>query len=500
MEEINLKEFYQYYKKFILGIIVVCLLFVAIALVYNIFIKKPLYSTSTTLILVKNENDTSQNISQNDILLNQKLVTSYSRIVKSRLVLEQVIENLDLEYEFEDLYNEVEVSSVNDTEIFEIKVTDKDADVAYNIASEITTVFDKEIKQIYKINNVSIIDNATLPTKPSNDHLFRDVVVALFVGFVLSSGLVFIIFYFDDTVRDIETIEKEIGLPIVAKVYKDNSGIDLIVDKKPNSNASESIRTLRTNLQFSSIDEDLKTILVTSSLPSEGKSFVSANLAISFAQTGKRVLLMDCDLRKGRQSNIFKVNGRKGLSNLLIHDIHKYADYIFETKIDNLYIIPKGALPPNPSELLNSKKNEVLLELLKRYFDIIILDGAPIMGLSDSLILSSLVDKTIIVTSINQTPKSELLNTKKGLESVGADVAGVVANNLPAPKGHYGGYYYSGYYSDTPAPEEDTKKKVSRIKPISASKPKEEKIETETEKEDNGTIIDDTIENLLKRK
>ena len=137
MEEINLKEFYQYYKKFILGIIVVCLLFVAIALVYNIFIKKPLYSTSTTLILVKNENDTSQNISQNDILLNQKLVTSYSRIVKSRLVLEQVIENLDLEYEFEDLYNEVEVSSVNDTEIFEIRVTDKDADIAYNIASEI---------------------------------------------------------------------------------------------------------------------------------------------------------------------------------------------------------------------------------------------------------------------------------------------------------------------------------------------------------------------------
>ena len=501
MEEINLKEFFTFYKKFILGVIAVCLVFVVITLLFNIFIKKPLYSTSTTLILVNNENDTSQTISQNDILLNQKLVSSYSRIVKSRLVLEQVIDNLNLEYDFEDLYGEVEVASVNDTEIFEIKVTDKNADLAYKIASEITTVFDKEIKQIYKISNVSVIDGATLPTKPSNDHLFRDIVIAFFIGFVLSSGIVFIVFYFDDTVRDIETIEKEINLPIIAKIYKDNSGIDLIVDKKPNSNASESIRTLRTNLQFSSIDEDLKTILVTSSLPSEGKSFVSANLAISFAQTGKRVLLMDCDLRKGRQSNIFKVNGRKGLSNLLIHDIHKYADYIFETKIDNLYIIPKGAVPPNPSELLNSKKNEALLELLKKYFDIIILDGAPIMGLSDSLILSSLVDKTIIVTSINHTPKSELINTKKGLESVGADVAGVVANNITAPKGHYGGYYYSGYASESTEPIiEEPKKRVRRVKPISAIKFKEETPEEEKTEEDNSTLIDDTIENLLKRK
>ena len=152
MEEINLKEFFTFYKKFILGVIAVCLVFVVITLLFNIFIKKPLYSTSTTLILVNNENDTSQTISQNDILLNQKLVSSYSRIVKSRLVLEQVIDNLNLEYDFEDLYDEVEVASVNDTEIFEIKVTDKDADVAYNIASEITTVFDKESpKQLQKI-------------------------------------------------------------------------------------------------------------------------------------------------------------------------------------------------------------------------------------------------------------------------------------------------------------------------------------------------------------
>ena len=459
MEEINLKEFYEYYKKYLLGVIVVCLLFVAIALVYNIIIKTPLYSSSTTLILVKDENDSSQTISQNDIMLNQKLVSSYSRIVKSRLVLEQVIKNLNLDYDFETLYDEVSVNGVNDTEIMEIVVTDKDAEKSVLIANEIGKVFDTEIKQIYKISNVSIIDSAVLPLKPSNDHLLRDMVLAVFLGFALSSGVIFLVFYFDDTIRDVETIEKEIGIPVIAKVVKDDNGIDLLVDKKPNAQAAESIRTLRTNLQFSSVDEELKTLLITSSMPSEGKSFISANLAISFAQTGKRVLLMDCDLRKGRQNTIFRITGRKGLSNLLISDIHGYADYIYETKIDNLYIIPKGSLPPNPSELLNSKKNEVLLEILKRHFDIIILDGAPIMELSDSLILGSIVDKTIIVSSINSTQKTELLNTKKGLENIGAHIAGVVANNLTVRKGQYG--YGYGYYGNEVS-EEPVKKKVVR--------------------------------------
>lgn len=487
MEEINLKEFYQYYKKYILGVIAACLLFVAVALVYNVIIKKPVYSTSTTIILVKNENDNTQTISQSDILLNQKLVSAYSRIIKSRLVLDQVIKTLDLEYDFEKLYDEVTINAVNDTEIIEIIVTDEDATKAFNIANEITAVFDKEVKQIYKISNVSVIDEAVLPTKPSNDHLFRDVAVALFLGFVLSSGLIFIVFYFDDTIRDVESLEKDLNVPVIGKVYKDDSGIDLIVDKKPNAGASESIRTLRTNLQFSSVDEELKTILVTSSLPSEGKSFVSANLAISFAQTGKRVLLMDCDLRKGRQSGIFKVNGRKGLSNLLISDIRNYTEYIIKTKIENLYVIPKGTLPPNPSELLNSKKNEVLIELLKRHFDIIILDGAPIMGLSDSLILGSIVDKTLIVTSLNKTPKTELLNTKKSLEGIGAHLAGIVVNNLVAKKGHYG--YGYGYYEGITNDNTLTKKQV-----VTKSK-----ISSKSKDDDDEEIsnIEDTLADLI---
>ena len=459
MEEINLKDFYGYYKKYTLAIIIVCLLFLIVALVYNIAFKTPMYSTSTTILLVKNETaDKEDSIDQNDITLNQKLVSTYRQIIKSRLVLEQVIKKQELNYSFEKLYKEVQVSAVEDTEIIRITVTDESATNACNIANEIASVFDKEVKQIYNINNVSIIDVALVPNTPSNDNVIRDGVLAVLIGFVFMSAVVFVIFYFDDTIRDTETMESDLGLSVIAKVFRDKNDTELIVDKKPNASSSESIRTLRTNLQFASIDTELRTMLVTSSLPGEGKSFVSANLAISFAQAGKRTLIIDCDLRKGRQHKLFKIAGRKGLSNLLINEVEEYPKYISQSKIENLFILPRGTYPPNPSELLNSKKNQHLIELLKGHFDIIILDGAPIVGLSDSLILSSMVDKVLLVTSINSTPKTEVLNTKRDLENVGANIAGLVANNVIAKKGHYGSYYYYYGYDDEGNKVESKKK------------------------------------------
>ena len=458
MEEINLKEFWQYYKKYILGIIIICLISVILTLVYNIAFKTPKYSTYTTIVLVKDESSSETDvINQSDITLNQKLVSTYREIIKSRLVLNQVIERLKLDYTYEKLYDEIKVEAKDETEILKITVTDDDANMASNIANEIAVVFDKEVTQIYNINNVSIIDTALVPTKPSNDNAFRDAILAIMLSFVGCSAIVFVVFYFDDTLREVETIETDLKMPVVAKVYKDANKMDLIVDKRPNAASSESIRTLRTNLQFSSVDSELKTVLVTSSLPGEGKSFVSANLAASFAQAGKRVLLLDCDLRKGRQQDIFKVSGKRGLSNLLIEDIKNFGEYIHATRVENLFIIPRGVFPPNPSELLNSKKNQALLELLKKHFDIIILDGAPIVGLADSLILSSMVDQVLLVASINHTPKTEILNTKKNLENVGAKICGVVANNVVARKGHYGNYYY--YYGYT-----DDGKKVKKVR------------------------------------
>ena len=444
MEEINLKDFFDYYKKYILIIIIVMLLSVAGILSYNMWLKTPLYSTSTTVVLVKKSNTTDSQTDLSDISLNQKLVATYSQIVKSKLVLNQVITNLDLDYSYNELSKEISVNAVDNTEIIKITVTDKNARVASLIANNVAEVFISEVIKIYNMDNVSVIDAAEVNYTPSNNNLIRDAILSMLVSFVAVSfvavsGIVFVVYYFDDTLRDVDSIEKEIELPVVAKVFKDKNGIELIVDKKPNAAASESIRTLRTNLQFASVDKAIKTILVTSTLPSEGKSFISANLATSFAQAGKKVLLVDCDLRKGRQHKIFKIAGKNGLSNLLIGDISKFKDYVVETKISNLSVMSRGIVPPNPSELLNSKKNKELIEKLNNEFDIVILDGAPITGLSDSLILSSMV-------SINHTPKTELLNTKKSLLGVGADLAGCVANNIVAKNHHYGNYYYNSYY------------------------------------------------------
>ena len=220
---------------------------------------------------------------------------------------------------------------------------------------------------------------------------------------------------------------------------------ELVIFNKPKSNISEDIRTIRTNLKFTSTDKESKVILVTSAIPGEGKSFISSNLGAAFAKTEELTLIIDSDLRLGRIHKIFGVSNKTGLSNLLVEeDLSKIPYYVKKTEISNLYVIPRGTVPPNPSELLNSKKNSRLIEILKKKFDIVILDSAPLTGLSDSLILSSLVDKVLIVSSVNHTPKTELINAKKALENVGANVAGIVINNVVGRRGSYGGYYY--YY------------------------------------------------------
>lgn len=454
MEEINIRDFLNYLKKYVLVIVAVALVLVIGVFVYDKSIKKPLYTTYTTIILTKsNEAQTGTTITQNDILLNQKLVETYSKIIKSKLVLEQVISETGVTYTTEELSENVSVEAYENTEMLKISVTDQDPELAANIANSIAQVFSGEIAKIYQINNISVVDVAVTPEEVSNNTLKRDLLLALFISIFGTIGVVFVVYYFDDTVKLTDDLEEEIGMPVVAKVFKSDIGsknnrkVELLAQKYPKSVVSESIKTLRTNLQFSSVDEDIKTILITSSIPGEGKSFISANLAISFAQTDKKVLIVDCDMRKGRQHRIFKLSNSKGLSNLLIDDMTNYKDYINKTSVDGVSVITRGTVPPNPSELLNSKKNADLLRVLKAKYDVIIYDGVPCNGLPDSIIMSKLVDKVLIVSSDSMTPKSVLESTKKQLESVNAPVAGDVLNNVNRKNSTYGKYY--GYYGDS---------------------------------------------------
>ncbi len=218
---------------------------------------------------------------------------------------------------------------------------------------------------------------------------------------------------------------------------------ELIIYSKPKGATSEAIRTLRTNLQFSLIDNS-KVVMVTSSIPGEGKSFISANLAGAFSMVNKKVLLIDCDLRKGRQSKIFNVTDDKGLSMLLLEDIKNYRKYIHKTSVDNLFVLLNGIVPPNPSELLGSQKNRDLMDILKKDFDIIILDCPPVSAVTDALVLASVADKIIIVSAYKKTPMEILRDTQKSFEAVKDKIAGVVINQVKHKKGSK--YYYSDRY------------------------------------------------------
>ena len=222
---------------------------------------------------------------------------------------------------------------------------------------------------------------------------------------------------------------------------------ELVVNTDPKSNVSETLRIVRTNLQFSAVDETLKTILVTSSVPGEGKSFISSNLAVTFAQNNSKVLIVDCDMRKGRLHKIFDVENEKGLSNLLIDEMNAdLKQYIKKTDIDNLSIITMGTVPPNPSELLASARCKLVIEMLKNKFDYIIFDGTPVNGLTDSIIMASLVDKVVIVSSIGDINIELLKNCKQSLDNVGANIAGVVVNKTDNVSSSY--YSYYGYYGE----------------------------------------------------
>ncbi len=233
---------------------------------------------------------------------------------------------------------------------------------------------------------------------------------------------------------------------------------ELIAQRTPKSPIAEVFRTLRTNIQFMNSKKSLKTLLVTSTMPGEGKSWVAANLAITFAQAGKKVLIIDADMRKGRQHTMFNVENRLGLSNFLsgIDEMGRNENldvlkYVKATEIQNLYLIPAGNVPPNPSELLASEITINMIEKLKEVFDFIIFDGTPSLLVTDALIISRLVDSTVIVTEHNSTKKDNLEKVKKDIENVGGQIVGIILNKIPVNAKKYMSTYY---YSSTNKPVE----------------------------------------------
>lgn len=462
MEEIDLKELLLVYWKKKWFVAIVTLISIAIGYYYSYYHVVPKYESTTTLMLGKISNFSSDSteirddyqITQSEITINSSLVSTYSKLITSRTLVQKVIANLNLNISEGAIIGSTIVSRVEQTQLIQIRVRNTNPELACKIANEIAKVFSDQIKDIYNINNVYIVDQAIPSGTPYNINHKKDLGISALIGFVLSSGLILLYYLLDNTVKSEEQLEENIGvknlinIPLEKK-QKNKISSEIIAYSDPKSIISETFRTLRTNVQFSNTNsKDAKTFLITSCFQSEGKSYVSANLAITFAQVGKKVILVDADMRKGRQHEIFEVNNNNGLSNYLImttknDSLNSIGDYIQTTLIDNLYIMTAGMTPPNPSELLTSQKMIDLIKYLEQIFDIVIFDGTPSTIVTDAIILSKFVDSTLIVSAHKETKIDDLNQVKRNITNVGGRIAGVVVNKMPVNKKvNKAGYYY----------------------------------------------------------
>lgn len=217
METIDLKELFEYYKsKF--GIVILFVALVGIfGCLYGLFIQKPMYKSSTSIVLISEAKDNSQ-LTYNDVSVNQNLVSTYSEIVKSKRVLGQVINNLNLDYSYGALSNNIEVSSVTGTQIIKITVTDENSKTAMKVANEIAKVFSKEIPELYNISNVNVLDTAEVASSAYNVNIAKQSTIFLLAGLVLGLGVVFVMYYFDRSVKNASQIEDKLKLPVLATV------------------------------------------------------------------------------------------------------------------------------------------------------------------------------------------------------------------------------------------------------------------------------------------
>jgi len=319
-----------------------------------------------------------------------------------------------------------------------------------------------------KLGNVNVIDNALLPLSPAKPNRQLIVAIGAILGLALGVGFAFLRNYLDRSIKTPEEIESR-GISVLSWIPSieelkelGSSQLEFIVANKPNATASESFKALRTRVNYSKLETELKSILITSSLPSEGKTTVALNLAGSFAFADKKVLLLDCDLRKPRVHSIFQAERYPGLSDYLFSNV-KFEEILRHTKLEKLDFITSGTIPPNPSELLGSKQMLDFLKYLETMYDIIVLDSPPYISVTDAEILSRISDGTILVVQANKTPYDAFVRAHDRIvENEEHKFLGAVLNNfsIKSAYGYYYNYYY--YYSK---PEGANKKRVkSQIK------------------------------------
>lgn len=452
-------------KKIFIALII--LLSLVMSYFYSYYYKKPQYNSSVTVLLTGDEAQGEKQVTQTDLNLNSGLISTYGSIAKSANVLSKVIENLGLDISVRNLQKNLTVAEIKNTQFLKITVENQNPETAMKIANEISTVFVEQIKTIYNIQNINIIDTAEISNTPCNINHIKDMAIALMAGIFTSGVLILILYILDDTIKSEKDIPVNLKLETIGTIPNTNkTNNELIIETDPKSYIVECLKTTRTNILYASNINKKKAILFTSAREKEGKSFIVNNIAVAFAQANKKVLIVDTNLRnsKGR-SQIFENQTGEGLSDFIkeitenkLENLEKAKKYIKETKIPNLHILESGTIPPNPSELLSSTNMRNLLELLKSMYDLVLLDGTPSMMVSDSIALSTMVDSTILIAENKVSKINELKKTKRQIQDVGGKIMGVILNKSDVQHNKYYGKGYGYYYGD--GKQEKTQKEI----------------------------------------
>lgn len=364
---------------------------------------------------------------------------------------------------------EVELKRYRDKYPTVIKLRSNLKFIEEQIKSEKKRIIDSlrnQAEGMHQLFHARILQPANVPKSPNKSNRSLTVLMIVMIELIGSCLLVFLLDFFDDTIRSVEDMErKEIVLPFLGPIslIKGNKysnaqkSLSSFHDKK--SDIAESFRYLRVAINFSATPELLKNLMVASCLPSEGKSFVSHNLAISLAIDGNKTLLVDCDLRKPVVHNIFQLDNAVGMSNYLTSNL-EFNDVLKESFVENLTVVTSGPISPNPGEILGSQRMKDFIKEAHKHYDRVIFDCPPLTGIGDTYVLGSMIGHIILVIASGKTPADLIKRTQSQLDKAGVKVLGTVLNMVDMEKERYGGYYryyyhtYNKYYSNADKPAE----------------------------------------------
>lgn len=439
------------------------------AFAYTYFFVTPTYS-STAQFYVNNYNspDETPGISSNDISSSKSLVESYIVILKAASTLNDVLEYAGSDLSFSQLRNMINAAPVNNTEIFKVTVTSTDPEEAANLANAIAYVVPKRIASIIEGSSAKVVDYALIPTTRSAPSYSKNMMYGFLLGFILAVGIIVLRELFDVTIKEEEDVERCSAYPVLAAVpdmlaptkgsYRKRSydvepakKDDKIIGGSISFAASEAYKLLRTKLQFSFTDgKNCRVFAISSAMPGEGKSITAVNLACSLAQLNKKVLLIDCDMRRptlAEKTGLLKTPGLSDYltSKLDVEDVCQ--EYQIGQNMGSIRVITAGHTPPNPMELLSSEKMEWTLQKLEDLFDYIILDMPPIGEVSDALTATKLADGILMVVRQNYCSRPALRDAIQQFTFVDAKILGVLLNKTIEDSVSYGRKYrYVRYY------------------------------------------------------